>query len=49
MIINKDYIMIMRRGKLSMPMVRKENNAGLVLGLCMLMAGVVILCGILIK
>jgi hypothetical protein len=46
MIINKDYMMIMRQGKLSMPMVRKQNNAGLVLGACMMIACIIILVGI---
>lgn len=49
MIINKDYLMIMRQGKLSMPMVRKQNDAGIILGICMLVAGIIILIGLTIK
>lgn len=49
MIINKDYMMIMRQGKLSMPIVRKQNDAGIILGICMLVAGIIILIGLTIK
>ncbi len=57
MIINKDYMKIMRSSKqqlmndfyLQSYNIRKQNEAGLIVGVCMLLAGIVIVCGILGK
>jgi preprotein translocase subunit Sec61beta len=48
---NKDYMMIMRAGKnnLSYYDIKKQNNSGMVLGLCLLIAGIVLIIGIFIK
>jgi len=50
MIINKDYMSIMRAGKNWTTMeIRKQNDAGMVLGLCMGVALIVLVLGMLIK
>jgi len=47
--INKDYMNIMRSGKLSLSSVKKQNNSGIIVGICMILACITIVCGILIK
>lgn len=49
MIINKDYMMIMRAGKLSMSGVKKQNDSGMLVALCLLIAAFVIVIGMVIK
>ena len=45
---NKDYMAIMRRGKLNLGYydIKKQNNPGIVLGTCMALACLIILVGI---
>lgn len=50
---NQDYMDIMRRGKLNKNWmyydIKKQDDAGLALGLCIVFAGLVVMVEILIK
>lgn len=48
MIINKTYMEIMRRGRLTNYYTRKQEHAGLMLGLCMFIALIIIVVGIFV-
>lgn len=48
MIINQDYMKIMRAGKLSMQSVRKQNDSGMIVGICGIIAMTIICAAIVV-